>query len=1134
MKVGVGHSDNPDSRAAGAQAATMALAGAGRSDACDMVLLFSTSRHDQAQLREAVASVVGPAPIVGGGAAGVITNEYYGYAGDQIAAACIWLDGVSCELLTDGGLKESEEETGVRLGRRLAELGTNPDSPVMLFYDALDCDDGVRMLMATYLLNGIEKGLGFLPDLTGAGLMGDHLCNPYDQWIGDTIKNHHAMALAFSGDIRIDSVIMHGCRPATGYFTVTKAAGQVVLEIDGVPAIRFIDELIGHAIPPEAYPFFLIFGVNHGERWGEYDEDYYASRLCLAIDPESNGIVMFEPDMVEGTRFQLMFRSLDLDYIKPKIERVFDGLGGREPVFAIYINCAGRCAGYAGLDTEDAVVIQRTVAGRVPVLGLYTGVEIASIGGRPRGLDWTGVFCLFSRSADGSVDVSEKTTAPVWDDTSRADDADEAPHGALKRITEQNAAKILKLDSDSILIRHELEQKRRGFALLAELTVSLRQKAGYEDVFLPVAKRINAALNMQRTVVLVPNERGSFTAQVIQGYSAAERAKFAGRYIKVPPELLDPDGNILVTGADPAERFGELRKLLGLPYFISSPVILKNKTAAVLMTGRVVEAGPFLLRLSISDLETVRAICALLTSVLISQRLVDSEERNRVMVDAMPLCCVFWDENGVPTDCNKEAIELFGAVDRDDFLRRFAEFSPEYQPDGTLSKVSMVSITQRAFVADGARFDWVHMTARGELFPAEVTLIRVPSGGNYTLAGYIRDLRDQEAAEQRRIEAREMAERYAKAKNEFLASVSHEIRTPMNAIQQMARVAGEIELGGERLDMIKQGTRSVKLLTSVIETMLDFSKLDSGLLSLVTGEFAVRELIGDIAGIAGREAGERGIELTSAVGEDVPAIVIGDSERLQQALFNLVVNAVKFTETGGVNIRVSLAGAAENGGVVLAFAVRDTGVGIPDDIKEDILTPMFIGDSSYSRKHGGLGMGLPVSNSLALLMGGKLSFDSVVGEGSEFVLEIPFAVPEERPEETPERKSGLEILSGMRVLAAEDNKINQMIIEELLTSVGIETTLAENGLAALAELESKTFDVILMDIQMPELDGLAAAARIRADIRYDGTPILAMTANSGPEHIAESHAAGMNGHLTKPIDVDELYEALKRIKNAAV
>lgn len=398
MRAGVGYSDNPETAEAGRQAVREALEQAGRNDPCDLVMLFATARHDAEVLRRAVADIVGErVPIVGGGAVGAISNHAYGYAGDQIVLALFWLEDTACDIITEGGLTGSETDVGRRLGKKLAEHGVTPESQVFLFYDAIDrTQGGIRMVMATYLLAAVEESLGFLPALNGAGLQGDYLLTPTRQWLGDAVGEHHALALIFSGAVRVDTVIMHGCRPATGYYTVTKADRQTILEINGEPALRFMDRLLGSAITPDAYPFFLIFGVNKGEKWSEFDENSYASRLCLAIDKEREGIVMFEPDMAEGTEFQVMYRSLNLDYMAPKMEQLFENLGDREPVFALYIDCAGRAAGFGGIDLEDAVVVQKTVEGRVPLLGIYTGVEIASVMGRPRGLDWTGVFCLFS------------------------------------------------------------------------------------------------------------------------------------------------------------------------------------------------------------------------------------------------------------------------------------------------------------------------------------------------------------------------------------------------------------------------------------------------------------------------------------------------------------------------------------------------------------------------------------------------------------------------------------------------------------------------------------------------------------------------------------------------------------------
>ena len=1133
MKVGIGYGDNPDTHAAGVQAVKMAISGAGRTDPCDIVLLFSTARHDQHILREAVISVTGkPVPIYGGGAVGVITNDYYGYAGDQIGLACIWLDGVGCKAIIDGGMKESEKETGIRMGRELARLGTGPDSPVMMFYDALDCSNGLRMMMATWLLEGIEKGLGFFPELTGAGLMGDHACSPTKQWIGGDISAYNAIALAFSGDIRIDSVIMHGCRPATQYYTVTKAAGQVILEINGKPAIQFIDELLNSAIAPDQYPFFLIFGVNHGDRWGEYNEDYYASRLCLGIDKASGGIVMFEPDMVEGTEFQLMFRSLDMDYIKPKIDKVFNELNGRDPVFAIYIDCAGRCAGYGGMDLEDALAVQKTVAGRVPLLGLYTGVEIASIGGRPRGLDWTGVFCLFSQSKDGGGDVRVKTSATsVWDMNAASPGPKDAPAEVMARLAEQNAAKILALDTSSIVIRGELEQKRRGFSLLSELSVSLRQGAGYENVFILTARRINAALNMQRTVVLVRDDKGLFTAKVLQGYSVEEKVKFAGLHVEVPPEFLDPAHPVLVTGAEPTDMFKDFRELLELPYLTSSPIILQGEVYALLITGRLVEASPYLVRLSRSDAETVHAIGALLASVIAGQRLSKAEERNRLMVNAAPLCCFFWDENGNLTDCNKETLSMFEVSSREEFIELFDKLSPEYQPDGRHSMTAVRETIKKTFVSGNARIEWMHKTLSGELIPAEITIVRVPRGEDYIVASYVRDLREQQAAQAKIEETKILAERYAKAKNEFLASVSHEIRTPMNAIVAMARTIGEIvELNDSRKKLINQGMRSVKLLTSAIETILDFSKLDSGQMSLEIGEFSVRDLVNDIGGVVQAEADKKSLSFHVDIDRCVPEMLVGDSARLQQALLNIVMNAVKFTETGSVEIYVFSEKTAQAREVLMTFEVSDTGIGISEDQMPELFKPLYSGDTAYNRKYGGLGLGLPISNNLATLMDGKITCESRPGKGSTFKLIIPLSIPAEKASEiqSEKKKIDMEALRGLRVLAAEDNIINQMIINELLSSVGIEVTIAENGIKVLETLRDNTFDIVLMDIMMPEMDGLTATAQIRADRRYDNLPVLAMTANVGAEYLEESVRAGMNDYLTKPVDAEQLYKTLMK------
>ena len=614
MQVGIGYSDIPDSAASGKKAAENAVRAAGRQDPCDLVFLFCTTRHDQQALREAVASVVGTdVPIYGGGAVGIITNHTYGYAGYQVGLACLWLDGVRCDVALDGDLPAGEEEGGFRLGRELARLGVTPDASTLLLYNAMPRNDVVmRMMMATRIMAGLEKALGYLPPLHGAGLMGDHACSPCGQFVGKetSADGRYAQAFLFGDDIRIDSAVMHGCRPASPYYTVTRADGPTILEINHKPALDFMGDLLGSAVSPEQYPFFLLFGINYGER-DEYEEDNYASRLCLAIDRERGGIVMFEPDMVEGTEFQVMCRSFDLAYMKPRIEALFAGLDGREPVFGMYFDCAGRCAGFGGTDMEDALALQQAVAGRVPVLGVYTGVEIAPIFGRPRSLDWTGVFCLFSQ--EGSK---------VYPQPAHADSTGEAGHPPLKaalhlELSERNLAKILSLDTLAIALRYELELKRRGFQLLSELTLSLRWKKNDTSPFAWVAERINATLNMRKTLILMADEAGKFVPVAHQGFTAEE----LGRPVAMPREMiLHP---VVVTGEDSPDRFAALRSAYNLPFFVSVPVSMQGETSALLLTGRSQEQPPYFLRLGQGDTEILQAIAGLLGAVGMRRRLSD-------------------------------------------------------------------------------------------------------------------------------------------------------------------------------------------------------------------------------------------------------------------------------------------------------------------------------------------------------------------------------------------------------------------------------------------------------------------------------------------------------------------------------
>ena len=194
---------------------------------------------------------------------------------------------------------------------------------------------------------------------------------------------------------------MHGCKPASSYHTVTKAERNVVLEIDGKPALNMIDEMLGAGTTTnwEDFPLFITLGVNKGDKWGEYNEEEYANRLCMAIDKDRRGLVMFEPDLTPGTDIQLMRRSIDFTYIRDRAQQLYDRLEGRNPFLAIYIDCMGRAAAYCGLEEEEGAEIQKVFGSRMPLFGMYTGVELGEVAGRQQALDWSGVLCVFSEPA---------------------------------------------------------------------------------------------------------------------------------------------------------------------------------------------------------------------------------------------------------------------------------------------------------------------------------------------------------------------------------------------------------------------------------------------------------------------------------------------------------------------------------------------------------------------------------------------------------------------------------------------------------------------------------------------------------------------------------------------------------------
>lgn len=710
----------------------------------------------------------------------------------------------------------------------------------------------------------------------------------------------------------------------------------------------------------------------------------------------------------------------------------------------------------------------------------------------------------------------------------------------LRRQTELDVAKILLLDKQSMAIRYELEQKRRGFSLMADLAVSMAQDASYEDVFVAVSRRLNAALGMQRTVVLAPLGTGMYGPVVLQGYSDAEAERLRGLRIVLDAELLNSQHPVVVTGADPETRFAAFRSALELPFLISSPVMFHNEVVAVLVTGRLFEQSPYLPRLGESDVESVQTVSSYLAAMLAGQRLAEAEERAHIMLDATPLCCNFWDEDFNNIDCNQEAARLFGLASKQEYLARFRELSPEYQPDGMLSSEKSLSMIGKAFKEGLARFEWMHQKPSGERIPAEITLVRVRQGDRHMVVGYTRDLREQKTmlAEMLKTQdelraARDLAEENVKAKSEFLANMSHEIRTPMNAILGMTHLLGRTELDEKQQRYVKQAEHSATLLLGIINDILDFSKIDAGRMEIENTVFSLRNMVRHAHDIQARDARAKNLRFFIRIDPEVPDSLVGDPLRLEQVLLNLLSNAVKFTpEKGEIILRITKDADVERG-VRLLVAVEDTGIGLSQKAIANLFKPFMQADTSTTRKYGGTGLGLAISRNLVELMQGRLWCESELGKGSTFAFTATFALAPDKDANSAvgvfaARNDDECSLDGMRVLLVEDNEINQMIAVELLEIKNVSAVVAGNGIEALRALEKATFDVILMDIQMPEMDGLTATKHIRNMPKYKNMPIIAMTAHAMVGDREASLAGGMNDHITKPIDPEVLYAALRR------
>lgn len=400
------------------------------------------------------------------------------------------------------------------------------------------------------------------------------------------------------------------------------------------------------------------------------------------------------------------------------------------------------------------------------------------------------------------------------------------------------------------------------------------------------------------------------------------------------------------------------------------------------------------------------------------------------------------------------------------------------------------------------------------------------------------EIEERRMAETRLSLAKEQAESATQAKTQFLANMSHEIRTPMNGVMGMLQLAMENSDPSVTRQYLETAMRSSRSLLRLLNDILDLSRLEASRMPVVEEPFSFHDLVDELTDSFQAVITDRGLTLHSTVDADVPPHLLGDTVRIRQILTNLVGNAVKFTIRGRVDIRVFRLAPYKSGAHRIYIEVEDTGVGIPDQAQAGLFAPFAQADSTQTRKFEGSGLGLSITQTLVVLLGGSLAFQSDA-HGSLFAVCLPLhQAPAQNPKPVPRNAADENApMPSLRILVAEDNPVNSLIAMKFLEGLGHAPTLATTGLEVIERMRDEHFDLVLMDIQMPEMDGLEATRVIRSWPGEQGgeTPIVAMTAHAFSSDTERFLAAGMNGHLAKPIsrqDLDHCLRAMPELRQS--